>query len=355
LCYSITRFLTVARKFFYFAGKLFEKMAKTFVLHDESVNSYGFRMLTSGADLSEFRKNPIMLLGHDDWSLPIGRWENIRVKDGKILADPVFDMKDERGRQVAGKVEDNFIRMASVGAWPPEELSDEPGLKYPGQTGPTVTRWKIREASIVTIGANHNAICFYDTKGKIIDLNDSKQLISLLETSAGKITNHKKEESMKSLLVMLGLADNASEGEAVNALRGIISNCDRLKAENLTLTARIDALAKAETDKRKADAVSLVESAVKDGRIDAKAKDSYLKLFDADFESAKAALDSIPRRQSVVGRIEAAAAGSATELGDLQKMTWDQLDKAEKLTLMKDQYPDVYAEKFEARFGCKPQ
>jgi len=328
-------------------------MVKTFVLHDESVNTYGFRMLTSGADLSEFRKNPIMLLGHDDWSLPIGRWENIRVKDGQILADPVFDMKDERGRQVAGKVEDNFIRMASIGVWPPEELSDDPGLKYPGQTGPTITKWKVREASIVTIGANHNAIAFYDRDGKVIDLQDSKQLISLLDLSGG--TKTKNEENMKSLLVMLGLADGASEGDAVNALRGIISNGDRLKAENLTLTARIDALTKAETDKRKADAVSLVDAAVKDGRIDAKAKDSYLKLFDADFDSTKAALESIPKRVSVVGRIEAAAGGTATELGDLQKMSWDQLDKAEKLTLLKDQYSDVYAEKFEARFGCKPQ
>ena len=38
----------------------------TFVLHDESVNTYGFRMLTSGANLEEFKKNPVMLLNHDD-------------------------------------------------------------------------------------------------------------------------------------------------------------------------------------------------------------------------------------------------------------------------------------------------
>ena len=43
----------------------------TFVLHDESVNTYGFRMLTSGANLEEFKKNPVMLLNHDDYSLPM--------------------------------------------------------------------------------------------------------------------------------------------------------------------------------------------------------------------------------------------------------------------------------------------
>jgi len=329
-------------------------MAKSFVLHDESVNTYGFRMLTSGANLSEFRRNPVMLYNHDDWSYPIGRWENIRIEDGKIMADPVFDLKDDRGRLVSGKVEDNFIRMASIGAWPPEELSDDYSLKYPGQTGPTVTKWKVREASIVTIGANHNAICFYDSDGKKMDLTDSKQLISLLDTSAGTKTNHKNEKSMKSLLLFLGLADNASETDALNALRGIISDRDRLKTENVTLTSRIDKLIADEKNKRKTEAVAFVDAAVKDGRIDAKAKESYLKLFDADFDSTKSALESIQRRQSVVQRIDAAGGQASTELGDLQKMSWDELDKAEKLTFLKDKFPDVYDEKFEARFGCKP-
>lgn len=48
----------------------------TFVLHDESVNTYGFRMLTSGANLEEFKKNPVMLLNHDDYSC--------RLAGGKI-------------------------------------------------------------------------------------------------------------------------------------------------------------------------------------------------------------------------------------------------------------------------------
>lgn len=59
--------------------------SKTFVLHDESVNTYGFRMLTSGVNLDEFRKNPVMLLNHNDYSLPIGRWENIRIEGAKSL------------------------------------------------------------------------------------------------------------------------------------------------------------------------------------------------------------------------------------------------------------------------------
>lgn len=160
---------------------------KTFILHDETLNSRGFRMLTSGANLTEFRKNPVMLFMHNDCNMPIGRWENIRIEGTKILADPVFDEKDKTALEVMGKVNRGFIRMASAGSWPPEEISDDPYLKLPGQSLPTVTKWTMREASIVTIGSNHNAIAFYDrTTGKKVDLNDIQTSI-LREKRTGTI------------------------------------------------------------------------------------------------------------------------------------------------------------------------
>ncbi|GHV32111.1 hypothetical protein FACS1894177_07770 [Bacteroidia bacterium] len=326
-------------------------MEKTFVLHDESVNTYGFRMLTSGGDLSEFRRNPVMLLNHDDWILPIGRWEDIRIEDGKILADPVFDMKDERGRQVADKVKDNFIRMASIGSWPPEEFSDDPSMKYPGQTGPTITRWKVREASIVTIGANHNAMAFYDKNGKPIDLNDKSQIVNLFD----KNLTIKNNVEMKILTGILNLADTVSENDIATAVRKIISDKDRLTAENVTLKDRIDKVNSDAKTAQKQQAISLVDAAVKDGRIDARAKDSYLKLFDSDFDSAKTALDAIPVRQSVSRQIQTSASAGTVELKDLQDKTWDELDKTDKLTLLRDNYPELYAEKFKQRFGCEPK
>ena len=69
--------------------------AYTFCVHDESVNTYGFRMLTSGANLEEFKKNPVVLYNHNDWETPIGRGENVRVEDGRILVDVVFDEEDD--------------------------------------------------------------------------------------------------------------------------------------------------------------------------------------------------------------------------------------------------------------------
>lgn len=330
-------------------------MAKSFVLHDETVNTYGFRMLTSGCNLDEFRKNPVMLLNHNDWSLPIGRWDNIRVEGSQILADPVFDLQDMRpegGNFVAGKVERDFLRMASVGAWPPDEVLDTPELKAEGQRGPTVTKWTMREASIVTIGANHNALVFYDRQTqKPIDLNDGKNLVRLFDKQPILINN----EKMKELAKILNLADTASESEVATAMRLVLSDRDRLKGENVTLTERIDAINQAEKDKQKAEAIQLVDAAIKEGRLDAKAKESTLKLFDADYKSAKAMIEALPKRQSVAAQIEAADGQNATELADLQKLSWNELDKAGKLTLLKDKYYDLYEQKFSERFGVKPK
>lgn len=324
-------------------------MAKTFVLHDESVNTRGFRMLTSGANLDEFIKNPVMLLNHNDWAMPIGRWENIRKEGGKILADAVFDDADERAREVSRKVEGNFIRMASIGAWPPEETSDAFDLMIHGQSLPTVTKWTVREASIVTIGSNHNALCFYDRQSKQpISLKDENDVIRLMDN-----TNHKKSNKMNILASVLKLSDGATEADCVSAVQRIVSDNERLKSENVTLKDAVDKAAQDRKENEKRQAIVLVDAAVKEGRIDANGKDTYLALFDKDFASASAALAAIPKRVGVAAQI--AGSSQSVDLGDWKNKTWEELDKADKLVELRDQYPDLYDHKFEQRFGVKPK
>lgn len=303
-------------------------------------------MLTSGVNLDEFRKNPVMLLNHNDYSLPIGRWENIRIVGGKILADAVFDEKDERAAEVMRKVDNDFIRMASIGAWPPEEKSDAYSLMLPGQRYPTVTKWTVREASIVTIGANHNALAFYDkSTQEVIDLTVAGAIVRLMDNSP-KILN------MSLLTQKLNLHDTANESEIVSAVQNLMDDNARLKSENKTLT---DAIDKANADRdaaNKAEAVRLVDAAILTGKLDAKAKDAALAMFDKDFDNAKAMLEAIPKRQSIARQINSTG---ATNLADLKGKSWDELDKANKLTELKDKAPEIYAEKFKERFGVDPQ
>ena len=323
------------------------KKNKSFVLSDESVNTYGFRLLTAGADLNQFRRNPVMYMNHADWSLPIGRWENIRVDGVRILADPVFDMDDEVAREVAGKVERGFLKMASVGLRVVER-SEDATLMLPGQKLPTITKWQLREVSIVGIGANHNAIRLYDENDK--QLSDD-EILKLFDNVKPIL---KTENMNKELLTLLNLEDTATDEQLHDAVKNIVDRNETLEAENKTLADEKAEREKADKEARDAEAVRLVDEAVKDGRLNAEGKADFLKFFETDFETAKKMLTNIPKRPSVKKEIERQEQQNTGELADLNAKSWDELDKGGKLQTLRDEYPDIYAEKFKAKFGKDP-
>lgn len=328
---------------------------KSVVLHDESINTYGFRMLTSGAKLEEFRKNPVMLYNHDDWAMPIGRWENIRIEDNMILADPVFDLDDPKGAEVARKWEKGFLKAASIGAWPPEAVSVDPALMLPGQELPTVTSWTVREASFCAIGSNHNALTLYDRGGKKIDLSDKSALLRLTDSLLNNNPKNKEKKMNKELLKKLDLKDDATQEEIDAAVSALVEAKAKADAENTQLK---DTIAKNEENQKeamKAQAVVLVDAAIKDGRLDASAKETTLKLFDADHENAAAMLSGLPKRQSVTDRIVGAKQSGMINNSDKFAGNWDELDEKGLLVRLRDEDPELFKSKFKERFGNEPK
>lgn len=55
-----------------------------------------------------------------------------------------------------------------------------------------------------------------------------------------------------------------------------------------------------------------------------------------------------------MSQIDAAKGQQQTELADLASKTWDELDRAGRLVELKDKAPELYREKFKARFGTEP-
>lgn len=331
----------------------------TFCVHDESVNTYGFRMLTSGANLEEFRKNPNVFYNHDDWDMPIGRAENIRTEGGRILMDIVFDEEDDKSRKIQGKVDRGFLRMTSIGTWPPEEVSEDTGLKIEGQTGVTITKWTLREVSICPIGSNHNALAMFDRhSGKRIDLNDRETLIRLMDDKSISI-NHKTPSNMSYLTQMLKLSDSASDQAVQEAVQGLITLRDNLQAENAslktekqTLQNKVTAFETAEKESNKQKAITLVDAAVKDGRIDAKGKESWLEDFADNFAKAEVRLSSISARQAVSPQVRTGSQASGNV--QLADMTFKEILEKDMLKeLKKDK--DLYREKFYATYGKYPE
>jgi len=328
-----------------------DKKPIPFILLDNSVLTYGVRVLVEGADISQFEKNPVMLYRHNDFDLPVGRWENIRKEGGQLLADAVFDYEDDDKdvQRLIGKVTRGFVKMASAGLVE-LQASDDSILQIAGQEGPTIVKCRLREASIVTIGANHNAFRLFDQDGKEIDLSKDAGL-----KLTDFIVEPKIKKMEKNYLELLNLADGATPDTQYEAISLLLS--DKKAAEDRAVKAETDLLGLQTTisKAKTAESLTLVDAAVKDGRIDAAGKDTYLELFDANFEAAKKSLASITPRKSVASQIEMSNNGQTMELADIQKLTWDELDKGGKLLLLKDKAPEVYATKFQERYGHKPE
>lgn len=157
---------------------------------------------------------------------------------------------------------------------------------------------------------------------------------------------------MSVLTGLLNLQDSASEAQITEAVQSVLRDRDRIKAENESLTAEIDRHNNEKREAQKVQAVSLTDAAIKDGRLDARGRDGMLALFDKDFDSAKAMLESIPQRQSVSAML---GQQHDTALSDIRDKSWDELDKAGRLLELKDKAPDLYKEKFKARFGVEPK
>lgn len=333
-------------------------VTKTFVLADESLNSHGFWLVMSGCDLKQFKKNPIMLWMHarawrgsKDEVLPIGRWDNIRIEDGKLLADAVFDENDEFAMAIASKVENDFIKMASVGITVINTSNDPKSLK-PGQYRETVTKWKPREASIVDIGANDNALsmAFYDEGGNPMELKegDVELPVRLLQTNNDTNQN---DTQMKKTLMLVSLPENSTDEQLAEKVQELMNQKTKAEADKAEAERKLKELSDKLASEKKAEAAGLIDAALKDGRLSADVKPQWEKFFDTDHEAAKATLSSIQKRQKVSEELGDA---EKTELSKLEKMSWDELDKANKLALVKEKYWDLYEQKFEAKYNKKP-
>lgn len=304
---------------------------KRIVISDESINSNGFWVVTSGIDLSAFLKNPVMLWNHNrdyhgtaDAQLPIGYWKDLRVENGVLTGEPVFDETDEFAMKVKKKYESGVLNACSMG-FVPLEWSDAPEMLKQGQTVATVVRCRLMEISICDIPANANAtVVLYDENSKTINLSD-------LPIPRGMSIGPKINDMPKEIALKLGLAENASPQDCVDAIQ-------KKDDEIATLKAKVEGFKKAQSDAQKEEAARLLDDAVKTGRIEATAKPHFEKLFKLDHEGTKAALAALPERTALHTR--------NTDGGTADRQGWNYLDWMQKdpegLRKMKTEDPERF-------------
>lgn len=184
-----------------------KKNMREFLLSDESLNSLGLVVKTSGINMERFIKNPIMLYMHDRSNGIVGRWDKLRVENIKFYGTPVFDDVHEPGKTIKEKVESGFLNGASIGI--------EKCVIELINNVRTVVSCELVEVSICDIPSNKNAVqLYYD--------NNPVDLPTYLKLSINQKTMN--EQDFESLLQALGLPDTATIDDVlsgINTLKGL--------------------------------------------------------------------------------------------------------------------------------------
>jgi hypothetical protein len=226
-------------------------LKKTFVLSDESINTYGFWILLSGMDLSGIQKNCPLYYEHRTWEIPCGHVENIRLKDGKLLGDVIIEGGNDVEKEYIRKIENGDIKGVSLGI-DPIEWSEDPTLLKQGQTRATLSKSAPYELSLAPLPGNKNAL----------GMRNGTDVITL---SADKnydfIPSIKTKPDMNKIALMLGLAADATEAQICDALKTV-----QLTAANANAMQKVieDAVAADLEPEKKAFFVTLSKSNIGD-------------------------------------------------------------------------------------------
>lgn len=116
-----------------------------------------FEKFAPGAwDLTNYKKNPVVLWGHDGSTPPIGRAVDIKEDENGLYAVAEFDTASQRGSEIFGLYDRGFLNAFSVGFIPKSHSMEQvPGKQ---EKGVVWTEAELLEFSAVSIPANPGAV-----------------------------------------------------------------------------------------------------------------------------------------------------------------------------------------------------
>ena len=279
---------------------------KPITIHTEDINAYGFWILTEGINTARFEKNPVLFYNHYTWSMPIGKWEELKTKGGSITALPKFDTNDEQGKIVGRKFEEGYLNAASIGIRI-IETSDDPRHLKPGQTRPTVTKCELIEVSVVAIPANAAAT------------------VVLCDENGQAITRLSIDDIFKPLSINNEMTPDVTQLQL---------KIQQLEADKQQLEQEKQQQALAA---KKLNAETLVDAAIGSNKIPASLRDSYVRLATQDYAAVKEIIDSAKPYKPISEQLN--AGGNSTPSLVEQ---YDKLDKEGGLVKLKAENPTEF-------------
>lgn len=303
-------------------------------ISNDSLNSYGSRVLTAGMNVEQYQRNPVLLYMHERGNV-IGFVKDLKVEDGEVTGELVFDEATELSKRCKKQYEFGSLRMVSVGI-DILELSDANEYLVQGQTRPTVTKSKLFEVSLVDIGSNDDAIVL-KKNGTVINLGkDGECLLPLLNNKPQK----SKDMDQKIIALQLGLPETADEtaiSTKIAELKASKDNEEKLRKENETLQlGRI---------------TSVVEKAIAEKRIGADKKQQFVELGKKvgveDLEKTFEAMSPQVKLSAVIGHQGGASTATTATYKKLSEVPSDKLEE------MREKQPEEYKRLYKAEYGME--
>lgn len=309
-------------------------MAKRVRISNDSLNSYGTRVLTAGMNVEQYNRNPVLLYMHERGNV-IGYVKDLKVENDEVTGELVFDQATELSKRCKKQFEFGSLKMVSAGL-DVLELSEDKSLLMEGQTSPTITRSKLFEVSLVDIGSNDDAIVL-KRDGKQITLGrDGECPLPLLNNNN---QNNVEQMEQKVLALQLGLPETATEAE----ITAKIGELKAAKEQNAELVKEKEALTLATI-------TNLVTQAVADKRLTEENKQQFIELGKKvgveDLEKTLKAMSPQVKISTVLGH-----QGGTPTAGKHE--TFSKLSEVPPVMLaeLREKNPDEYKRLYRAEYG----
>lgn len=308
-------------------------MGKRVRISNDSLNSYGFRVLTSGLDVAQYNRNPVLLYMHERGNV-VGYVKDLKVENNEVTGELMFDCASELSQRCKKQFEFGSLRMVSAGL-EILETSEDKDLLVAGQTRPTITKSKLFEVSIADVGANDDALVL-QRNGKVITLGrDGDCDLPLLKNN----NKQQKTEEMenKTIALKLGLPETATDAE----ISAKLTELNQLKEQNVSLLKEKESLTLTNI-------TSLVTQAITEKRLEEKDKDQFVelgkKIGAEELEKTLKAMHPAVKLSSVLGHQGGAPAGE-------QKYTKLSEVPADQIAPLRSESPDEYKRLYKAEYG----
>ena len=308
-------------------------MGKRVRISNDSLNSYGFRVLTSGMDVGQYSRNPVLLYMHERGNV-VGYVKDLKVENNEVTGELMFDCASELSQRCKKQFEFGSLRMVSAGL-EILETSEDKDLLVAGQTRPTITKSKLFEVSIADVGANDDALVL-QRNGKMITLGrDGDCDLPLLKNN----NKQQKTEEMenKTIALKLGLPETATDAE----ISAKLTELNQLKEQNVSLLKEKESLTLTNI-------TSLVTQAITEKRLEEKDKDQFVelgkKIGAEELEKTLKAMHPAVKLSSVLGHQGGAPAGE-------QKYTKLSEVPADQIATLRSESPDEYKRLYKTEYG----